>query len=1096
MQIDFSSLLVRPPGDLLYFLAIMVLNLAGLGMAYGFRLRNQSDRAAGRFVLAAAGTVIGWFVLMLGALFALTTNISSDAILPLLERVVQTGAIAIAAWAFATATHERWGRTPNILLLGGLLILALAYVFQSSDWSFSYARIDFNLSQLGLIWTIVPILLTIICALLMLAFYSLILDAPLKLVYFVLLLPGFVGTLIQMAQGNIIGDYAGLVRLSSLASAAILPAVIYRHIVFSLDRSRQEKLVDASASVVVTGAPPVVGAPTVSAPAAAPSGDRESAQLMRALGMMLENATPLDIPERIVTTAMNMLKADIGVMLSVNSATHVDVMFGHDRVMERAIADASLNLDEQPTLVNAIERRQQRPLFPDRNVEELRDLYGRFDIEALGPTYIQPLVNDNSLTAILLLGMPYTRRELTDSERELLKGIAIISAKLLALSRASSRSAEQGAEGAYETAPAEESVFPDERLRALTTDLESARNQIEQLSGHVTGLKVELDYERERIATTLEDTEETQSISQRIATLVDEQQRLVDERDRLAGRLRDAETALIGVVSTDSDAMLKSMIAVLQNERDDLTAERDRLQAQIETLRSGAPIPVVVHDLLERLSREKAQLEQERTALQQRLTGIEDQLHSLGVTDGAHGLAQLIQSLYEQRASLQVKFDQVKAERDTLVQERQRVEVAIREEDERQKKLSALQVQINYLAADREAALKQRDRLRTERDELATRQQAVQDRYARVMAEIASFEQEVAELRSEQKDQKDTIRSLREQQSELSSERDRLMAQLRAIEVERDQLTSRVEGDRERMQSVNANGVGALVQMIEELTQQRIRLEKQLRAAESATGDAIDQLGRLERRAGEPASTLVEEMRQEDSAAVLGMIQELRTPLTSIIGYVDLLLNETAGILGEMQRRFLQRVLSNASRLTQMLEDLARLVTMETGDIVLMPERVNPVTIIEDAITHATPQLRERSIILNLDLPENAPMIRGDTDALKQVMTQLLTNAYLTSPQGGEITIWAAPIHNQGVFIISVSDEGGGVDPGDETRVFARRYKADNPLLQGIGDSGVGLAIAKALVEAHGGHISLESSPGVGTTFRVELPIDVVHEPE
>ncbi len=77
----------------------------------------------------------------------------------------------------------------------------------------------------------------------------------------------------------------------------------------------------------------------------------------------------------------------------------------------------SINLDEQPTLVNAIERRQQRPLYPDRNVEELNDLYSRLDIEPMGPTYFQPLVNDNELLAVLVIGMPYSGRELLEPKK-------------------------------------------------------------------------------------------------------------------------------------------------------------------------------------------------------------------------------------------------------------------------------------------------------------------------------------------------------------------------------------------------------------------------------------------------------------------------------------------------------------------------------------------------------------------------------------------------------------------------------------------------------------------------------------------------------
>lgn len=1080
MQIDFASLLVRPPGDVLYYLAIMAVNLAGLGMALGHRSKHPDDRAGGRYVAAAAGMVAAWVVLMIGALYALATNQRSDAILPLLERVVQTTVIACAIWVFATADHERWNRLPNIVLLIGLLILAIAYVLQSGDWAVEFAQVDFNLSQFGLVWTLIPVVLATVGALLMLIYFPVIIDAPLKFVYFLLVIPGFVGTLVQTAQGNIIGDYAGLIRLAVIASSPIFPAVIYRHIVNYLDR---RPAVEAVTERMTAPAPVAAPQPT--------SGERESAQLMRALGLMLEDAKPQDIPERIGTSTLTVLKADIAVLLVVKSASHAEVIWGLDRVMEHPINGMSINLEEQPTLVNAIERRQQRPLYPDRNVDELRELYARFDIEPVGPTYFQPLVNGVDLLAILILGMPYTRHELSDGERELLKGVAIIGAKLMGLSA-----------GSGEMAPApgmpSDMVLSDERLQGLSTELDTSRDQIRQLSGQVTRLKLELDDERSRIADSLDDTEESQSISQRMAALVDEQKSLVDERDRLATRLRDAETALIGAVATDNEAMLKSMVEVLQGERDDLIAERSRLEAQIQTLRSGAPIPTVVHDLLDRISRDRAEIERERQALAERLEAIENQLQALGISDGANGLARLIQQLYEQRANLQMNYDQVKQERDAFVQERKRVETALLQEDEREKQLKGLQVQLSYLAADREAAIKQRDQWRLERDQLAKQQQTVQDRYARVMAEITAYEQEVAELKGDQSELNAVIESLREEKSALTSERDRLVAQLRATDIERGRVSSRVESD--TPQQAGSNGMGKLLEMIEQLSQQRTMLEKQLRSAEQARAEVTERMDRVERQVAGVESGQGKSRQPEDNAAMLGMIQELRTPLTSVIGYVDLLLNETAGILGEMQRRFLQRVASNSTRLAQMLEDLARLVMLDAGEIMLVPDLINPVDLIEDAITQATPQMRERGLVLNLDLPDDPPFVRGDKDALHQIVAQLLTNAYLVSPPGGEIDITAgvdtSGRTNVPSFVVSISDQGGGVDPKDEPRVFARRYKADNPLLQGLGDTGVGLAIAKTLVEAQGGRIWIKSQPGVGTTISFTLPIDTVREPE
>jgi two-component system sensor histidine kinase VicK len=214
------------------------------------------------------------------------------------------------------------------------------------------------------------------------------------------------------------------------------------------------------------------------------------------------------------------------------------------------------------------------------------------------------------------------------------------------------------------------------------------------------------------------------------------------------------------------------------------------------------------------------------------------------------------------------------------------------------------------------------------------------------------------------------------------------------------------------------------------------------------------------------------------------------------------MLNESAGILGEMQRKFLQRVSANVSRLTSMVEDLAHITFLDAGRFDLVPESVDVVELIEDAITTASNQLREKGLTVHLNLDDDIPSIRADRDAISQIVGQLLTNAYLASPPGSAIHVTArrqtaengrAPAE---LMFVSIEDRGGGISAEDQTRVFARKYKAENPLIQGLGDTGVGLAIARALVEAHGGAIWLESHQGVGSAFNFTLPLEVTPEVE
>jgi signal transduction histidine kinase len=223
--------------------------------------------------------------------------------------------------------------------------------------------------------------------------------------------------------------------------------------------------------------------------------------------------------------------------------------------------------------------------------------------------------------------------------------------------------------------------------------------------------------------------------------------------------------------------------------------------------------------------------------------------------------------------------------------------------------------------------------------------------------------------------------------------------------------------------------------------------------------------------------------------------------MTSISGYIDLLLGESAGILGEMQRKFLQRVSANVTRLAAMLDDLVRITALDTGQFSLTPEPIDILAVIEDAITNASNQFREKGLTVHLELDDQMPMLRADRDAVNQIVGQLLTNAYLASPAESEIYIVArredirlSGSGSDGLtasLFVSVEDRGGGIAAEDEPRVFARKYKAENPLILGLGDTGVGLSIAKALVETQGGRLWLETREGAGSIFKFALPLDV-----
>jgi signal transduction histidine kinase len=235
--------------------------------------------------------------------------------------------------------------------------------------------------------------------------------------------------------------------------------------------------------------------------------------------------------------------------------------------------------------------------------------------------------------------------------------------------------------------------------------------------------------------------------------------------------------------------------------------------------------------------------------------------------------------------------------------------------------------------------------------------------------------------------------------------------------------------------------------------------------------------------------------------AITSLIHDLRTPMTSITSYTDLLLGEAVGILGESQRQFLHRINANIERLRGLLEDLAKVSSVDASQFSLSPEPVELIGVIEDAIMSMSTQFSEGEIGVDLDLPSELPPIHADRDSLYQVVLRLLSNACQVSEPGTQVTVHArveeydTPMDRVPSYLfMSVTDTGGGIAPEDQRRLFQRLYRADNPTIAGVGDTGVGLSIAKALVETQGGRIWVESEPGVGSTFSFLLPLSYEDE--
>lgn len=220
--------------------------------------------------------------------------------------------------------------------------------------------------------------------------------------------------------------------------------------------------------------------------------------------------------------------------------------------------------------------------------------------------------------------------------------------------------------------------------------------------------------------------------------------------------------------------------------------------------------------------------------------------------------------------------------------------------------------------------------------------------------------------------------------------------------------------------------------------------------------------------------------------------QDLRQPMSSIVGYTDLLLGESVGILGALQRKFLERIRASTDRLEMLLDDLLRITVLDGEQLELNPEAVDLGSAIDKAIADTSAQMRQKNIILRVDLPEKLPHIHADRDALQQILIYLLKNAGAVSPSEGEIFLRADiqdDENSRDYVLIQVADQGGGIPKDDLPRVFSRLYRADNPLIEGVGDTGVGLSIVKTLVESHEGRIWVDTEMGKGSAFNLLLPL-------
>ncbi len=210
---------------------------------------------------------------------------------------------------------------------------------------------------------------------------------------------------------------------------------------------------------------------------------------------------------------------------------------------------------------------------------------------------------------------------------------------------------------------------------------------------------------------------------------------------------------------------------------------------------------------------------------------------------------------------------------------------------------------------------------------------------------------------------------------------------------------------------------------------------------------------------------------------------DLRSPLTAILGYVDLL--ERVGPINEQQREFIKRVQVSVESITALVNDLLELGRIEAG-MDTQKELVSMESIVRYAMETVGVTVNEKHMDLQMELPQETVLLRGNPIRLRQLLDNLVGNAIKYTPEGGKVTIEVELQSEQ--VILRIEDNGPGIPPADQPHIFEKFYRASN-VPKGIGGSGLGLAIVKSIVDSHRGRIWVESVLGQGSTFIVVLPL-------
>ena len=301
-----------------------------------------------------------------------------------------------------------------------------------------------------------------------------------------------------------------------------------------------------------------------------------------------------------------------------------------------------------------------------------------------------------------------------------------------------------------------------------------------------------------------------------------------------------------------------------------------------------------------------------------------------------------------------------------------------------------------------------------------------------------------------------TAKDAIEQAFKLKTSNAELASQISVLKSQLEQTREEIENQAELLAKSKENQASANISSLTDENSKSTVIASSNPQLEMELRQTLLEMARLQNQVAESNSKIIKLQNKSSGPAnsdqtevIASISQELRQPMTSIIGYADLLLGESVGILGALQRKFIERIRTSTERIGSLVDDLIRINHLESESFNVNLETIDLNLIIDNAMAYTSSQMREKNITMRIDIPENLLPLHADREALQQILIHLLQNAGAASPIEGSVTlrVRTQSENAQEHVIIQVSDTGGGIPREELSRVFSRLYRAENALI-------------------------------------------------